>query len=71
VIAYIEDIRELFLLSDFNSRTGREINNKIMGPYGEERVNDKYSVRTSTSATIITIRNEFFKHKQIHKYMCI
>jgi len=38
VIADIGNIRELFLLGDFKDRTRREI--KIVGPYGEKRVND-------------------------------
>jgi len=36
VIANIASTRELFLFDDFNGRTGKEINNKIVGPYGEE-----------------------------------
>jgi hypothetical protein len=34
MIADIGNTREFF--GDFNGRTKREINNKIIGPYGEE-----------------------------------
>jgi len=40
VLADIASTRELFLLGDFNGRTGREVNNKIVDSYGEERVNN-------------------------------
>jgi len=40
VIADIGSIRELMLLNDFNGRIGTDINNKIMGPYGEKQVHD-------------------------------
>jgi len=40
VIADIGNTRKLFLLGEFNGRRGREINNKIVGSYKEERVND-------------------------------
>jgi len=36
VIADIGNTKELFLLSDFNDKTGREVNNKIINPYGEQ-----------------------------------
>jgi len=36
MIADIGNTRELFLFGDFNGRTEREINNKIVGPHGEE-----------------------------------
>lgn len=40
IIADIGNTREMFLLDDFNSRTGREVNNKIVGPYEEDQMND-------------------------------
>jgi hypothetical protein len=35
VIAEIENSRELLIAGDFNSRTGKKINNLVVGPFGE------------------------------------
>lgn len=40
VISDIESSREVILLGDFNGRTGRHKNSKVVGPFGEEAVND-------------------------------
>lgn len=69
IIRDIGNTRELFLLGDFNSRTGREVNNKTVGPYGEEQVNDNRTrLIDICNYNNLTIKNGFFKHKQIYKY---
>jgi hypothetical protein len=40
VIVEIGNIREILIAGDFNSKTGRNINNLVMGPCGEEVGND-------------------------------
>jgi exonuclease III len=32
--------REIILLGDFNGHTGTKVNNQVVGPYGETRIND-------------------------------
>jgi len=36
----IDTTREIILLGDFNGHTGTKVNNQVVGPYGETRIND-------------------------------
>ena len=40
VIVEIRNCREILIVGDFNSRTGKKINNLVVGPFGEEVIND-------------------------------
>ena len=51
--------REIILLGDFNGHAGTKVNNQVVGPYGETRINDNgerlidlceshYELRTAT-----------------------
>jgi hypothetical protein len=40
VIVEIGNTREILIAGDFNSRTGRKINNFVVGPFGEEVINN-------------------------------
>ena len=56
-------------MGDFNGRTGSRTGSEVVGPYGEDRVNEngerlielgeQYSLR---------ITNGFYQHKVIHTY---
>jgi len=56
-------------MGDMNGRTGRITGNRVVGNFGEDRVNDKgerlIELCTQTS---LKIRNGFFNRKVIHKY---
>ena len=61
--------REAILMGDLNSRTGRRVNCKVVGPFGEDAVNDNGDRLISIcSQTEMRILNGFFQHKDIHKY---
>ena len=40
VIVEIGNSREILIAGDLNSRTGKKINNLLVGPFGEEVLND-------------------------------
>jgi len=40
VIVAIGNSRETLIAGDFNSRTGKKINNLVVGPFREEVIND-------------------------------
>ena len=40
IIVEIGNSREILIAGDFNSRTGKKINNLVVVPYGEEAIND-------------------------------
>jgi len=67
VIANVGNTRELFMLGDFNGRTRREINNKIWNRM--ERNDNGTRLIDICKCTNLTIKNEFFEHKQIHNYI--
>jgi len=53
---------ELFLLGEFNDGTGRNINNKIVGPYKDIRLNDDNTqLIDKCKYNNHMIRNGFFK----------
>jgi hypothetical protein len=40
VIVEIGNSRKILIVGDFNSRTGKKINDQVVGPFGEEVIND-------------------------------
>jgi hypothetical protein len=40
VIAEIGNSREVLIAGDFNSRSGKKINNQVVSPFGEVVIND-------------------------------
>jgi hypothetical protein len=61
---------EIILLGYFNGHTDTKVNNQVVGPYGETRINDS-GERLIDLCEIHNLRitNGYFKHKMIHKYM--
>jgi len=61
---------ELILLEDFNGHMGTKMNNQVAGTYEETRINDngEHLIQLCKSHNL-RIRNGYFKHKMIHKYM--
>jgi endonuclease/exonuclease/phosphatase family metal-dependent hydrolase len=69
VIAEIGNFREILIALDFNSRTGRKINNQVVGPFGEEITNDNGDkLNDVCEQNSLKILNGYFKHKRIHQY---
>ncbi|XP_044745272.1 uncharacterized protein LOC123307119 [Coccinella septempunctata] len=69
VIGRIGDSREIIMMGDFNSRTGRSPDSDIIGPYGEEQVNDNGNRLIQLCETNNSkITNGFFQHRNIHRY---
>ena len=69
VIVAIGNSREILIAVDFNSRTGKKINNLVVGPFGEEVINDtgdKLIDRCEQNS--LKILDGYFKHKRIHQY---
>jgi len=61
--------REIILLGDFNGHTGTKVNNQVVGPYGETRINDNGErLIDLCESHNLRITNGYFKHKMIHKY---
>ena len=56
-------------MGDMNGRTGRKTGDTLVGNFGEDMANDNgerlIELCTQTS---LNICNEFFNHKNIHKY---
>ena len=60
--------REIILLGDFSGHTGTKVNNQVVGPYGETRLNDNGERLIDLCGShSLRIRNGRFKHKMIHK----
>jgi len=61
--------REIILLGGFNGHTGTKVNNQVVGPYGERRINcHGERVIDVCESHNLKITNVYFKHKMIHKY---
>jgi endonuclease/exonuclease/phosphatase family metal-dependent hydrolase len=61
--------REIILLGDFNGHTGKKVNNQVVGPYGESRINDNGErLIDLCESHNLRIVNGYFKHKMIHKF---
>jgi hypothetical protein len=69
VIVEIGNSREILIAGDLNSRTGKKINDQVVGPFGEEVISDNgdklVDIREKNSLEIL---NGYFKHKRIHQY---
>jgi hypothetical protein len=56
-------------LGDFNGHKGRKVNNQIVEPCRETRMNDNGErLIDLCESHILRITNGYFKHKMIHKY---
>lgn len=68
-IANIGRSREIIILGDLNSRTGKKQHNKVIGQYGEETINDNGNrLIALCEQNDMKITNGFFQHRDIHKY---
>jgi len=69
VTVEIGNSREILIAGDFNSRTGKKINDLAVGPFGEEVINDNGDKLIDTcEQNSLKILNGYFKHKRIHQY---
>jgi len=65
----ISNRKEILLLGDFNGHTGSKTNDVIVGPHGENDVNDNGERLIDVCQQhSLRIQNGFYKHKDIHKY---
>jgi len=56
-------------LGDFNSHTGTKVNNQVVGPYGETRINDNGErLIDLCESHNLRITNGYFKHKMMRKH---
>ena len=67
VVDEIGNSKEILVARDFNSRTGEKINNLVLGPFGEEMINDNgdkliYIYEQNS----LKILKGYFKHKRTH-----
>ncbi|XP_072160540.1 uncharacterized protein [Bemisia tabaci] len=61
--------REVIVIGDLNGRTGRRIGCKVVGPFGEDVVNDNGNrIIEVCEQNELKILNGFFQHRDIHKY---
>ena len=57
------------MAGDFSSRIGKQINNQVVGPFGEEIINDNGDKLIDVcEQNSLKILNGYFKHKKIHQY---
>ena len=61
--------REIILLGVFNGHTGTKMNNQVVGTYGETINDNGEHLIDLCESHNLRIRNGYFKHKMIHKYM--
>jgi hypothetical protein len=68
VIAEIGNSKEILIAGDFNRRLGEKINNKVVGPFREEVVNDNGDELIDVcEQNSLKIWNWYFKLKKIHQ----
>lgn len=68
-ISKIGTAREVIVAGDMNARTGKKINNKTVGQFGEDTINDNgYRLIALSEHNQLKILNGFFEHPLIHKY---
>jgi hypothetical protein len=68
VIPEIENSKVILIAGDFN-RTGKKINNLVVGPYGEEAINDNGDrLIDICKQKSLKILNGYFQHKRMHRY---
>ncbi|XP_030763276.1 craniofacial development protein 2-like [Sitophilus oryzae] len=64
--------REIFLLGDLNSRTGKSDNDVTIGKYGEDTlINNGERLIDMCKQNNLRILNGFYQHRNIHKYTWI
>ncbi|XP_044745745.1 uncharacterized protein LOC123307480 [Coccinella septempunctata] len=69
VLVRVGNQREVILLGDFNARTGRKKNDKVIGEYGEEVLNNNgQRLIQFCEQQSLKILNGFYPHRDIHKY---
>lgn len=72
ILVEIGNNQEIILLGEFTSRTGSKMKNNIVGPFGEDTVNDNMHRLIHLCGTHdLRINNGFYKHKNIHRYTWI
>lgn len=61
--------REVILIGDLNGRTGHRVGCKIVGPFGEDVLNDNGSrIIEVCEQNELKILNGFYQHRDIHKF---
>lgn len=61
--------KEVVLLGDFNAWTGTKVCDKVVGQYGDDRINDSGErLIEFCGQHSLKIWNGFFQHRDIHKY---
>ena len=69
VVNEIGNSREIILAGDWNGRTGKQNGNEVVGPFGEETVNDNGErIIELCEQYLLKITNGFYEHKEIHKF---
>ena len=57
------------LAGDLKGRVGSKVNNRVVGPFGEETTNESGKRLINMCETYnLKITNPFFCHKNIHRY---
>lgn len=65
----VGDSREKILMGDFNARIGSKTGDKVVGPYGENTVNNNGGrLIDLCTQNQLKISNGHYRHKDIHKY---
>ena len=69
LIVEIGNSREILIAGDLNSRTGKKVNNLVVGPFGEEIINDNGDKLIDIcEQNSLKVLKGYFKHKRIHQY---
>jgi hypothetical protein len=67
-ISKIGTSRKIIILGDMNSRVGKKDQDKIVGRYGEDTINDNGNrLINICNQNNLRIMNWFFQHRDIHK----
>lgn len=68
-IVKVGNTRELIVIGDMNARTGKKQQDKVVGQYGEDVLNDNgCRIITICEQNSLKIQNGFYPHHNIHKY---
>ena len=68
VIVEIGNSRKVLIAGDFNSRTGKKINNLVVDPFGEVIKDNGDKLIDICEQNSLKILNRYFKQKKIHQY---